>query len=201
MDDYEIRKNILLKDRVEAIIVLPRDMFYTTDISVTLWIINMNKDARTVNGRQVRNRENEVLFMDLRTWDANIEEITIDKGKKKKKTVLTDSQIAKIKEVYNNWQSTDRTLYKDVPEFCKSVKVKESDLTEEEKQNGVITIEKQNYALMPSKYIEFIDHDLDIDYHAEMQRIQKEMQEVIKQEKESQELLFAAFKGIGYGID
>lgn len=201
MDDYVIRKNILLKDKVEAIIVLPRDMFYTTDISVTLWIINMNKDARTVNGRQVRNRENEVLFMDLRTWDGNIEEITIDKGKKKKKTVLTDSQIAKIKEVYNNWQSTDRTLYKDVPEFCKSVKVKESDLTEEEKQNGVITIEKQNYALMPSKYIEFIDHDLDIDYHAEMQRIQKEMSDVIRQEKESQELLSAAFKGIGYGID
>lgn len=42
-DDAEIRKNILLKDKVEAIIVLPRDMFYTTDISVTLWILNMNK--------------------------------------------------------------------------------------------------------------------------------------------------------------
>lgn len=54
---------------------------------------------------------------------------------------------------------------------------------------------------MPSKYIEFIDHDLDINYHAELQRIQKEMQEVIRQEKESQELLAAAFKGIGYGID
>lgn len=58
----------------------------------------------------------------------------------------------------------DRTLYKDVSEFCKSVKINESDLTEEEKANGIITIEKQNYALMPSKYIEFIDHDLDIDY-------------------------------------
>lgn len=44
-DDSEIRKNILLKDKVEAIIVLPRDMFYTTDISVTLWILNMNKGA------------------------------------------------------------------------------------------------------------------------------------------------------------
>ena len=201
MDDYEIRKNILLKDKVEAIIVLPRDMFYTTDISVTLWIINMNKRAGTVNGRQVRNRENEVLFMDLRTWDDNIEEITIDKGKRKKKTVLSDTQISKIKEVYTNWQSVDRTLYSDVPEFCKSVKINNSDLTEEEVKNGVITIEKQNYALMPSKYIEFIDHDLDIDYHAEMQRIQKEMSDVIKQEKESQELLSAAFKGIGYGID
>lgn len=201
MDDYEIRKNILLKDKVEAIIVLPRDMFYTTDISVTLWIINMNKRAGTVNGRKVRDRQHEVLFMDLRTWDNNIEEITIDKGKKKKKTVLTDSQIAKIKEVYNNWQSSDRTLYKDVPEFCKSVKINESDLTEEEKANGVITIEKQNYALMPSKYIEFIDHDLDIDYKAEMQRIQSEMKEILRQERESQELLSAAFKGIGYGID
>ena len=200
-DDAEIRKNILLKDKVEAIIVLPRDMFYTTDISVTLWIINMNKRAGTVNGRKVRDRSHEVLFMDLRTWDSNVEEITIDKGKRKKKTVLSDTQIAQVKEVYTNWQSADRTLYSDVPEFCKSVKVKESDLTAEEKANGVVTIEKQNYALMPSKYIEFIDHDLDVDYAAEMQRIQKEMQEVIKQEKESQELLSSALKGIGYGID
>lgn len=201
MDDYEIRKNILLNDKVEAIIVLPRDMFYTTDISVTLWIINMNKHEGTVNGRQVRNREHEVLFMDLRTWDNNVEEIVIDKGKKKKKTVLTDSQIERIKKVYNNWQNMDRTLYQDVPEFCKSVKINNSDLTEEEIKKGVVTIEKQNYALMPSKYIEFIDHDLDIDYHAEMQRIQKELSDVIKQEKESQELLSAALKGIGYGID
>ena len=200
-DDAEIRKNILLKDKVEAIIVLPRDMFYTTDISVTLWIINMNKRAGTVNGRKVRDRSHEVLFMDLRTWDNNIEEITIDKGKKKKKTVLTDGQIAKIKEIYTNWQSKDRTLYRDIPELCKSVKVNNSDLTDEEIKNNVVTIEKQNYALMPSKYIEFIDHDLDIDYHTEMQRIQKEMSEVIKQERESQKLLSAAFKGIGYGID
>lgn len=200
-DDAEIRKNILLKDKVEAIIVLPRDMFYTTDISVTLWIINMNKRAGTVNGRKVRDRSHEVLFMDLRTWDNNIEEITIDKGKKKKKTVLTDGQIAKIKEIYTNWQSEDRTLYRDIPELCKSVKVNNSDLTDEEIKNNVVTIEKQNYALMPSKYIEFIDHDLDIDYHTEMQRIQKEMSEVIKQERESQKLLSAAFKGIGYGID
>lgn len=201
MDDYEIRKNILLKDKVEAIIVLPRDMFYTTDISVTLWIINMNKREGNVNGRQVRNREHEVLFINLRAWDDNIEEITIDKGKRKKKTVLSDDQITKIKEVYNNWQSVDRTLYSDVPEFCKSVKINNSDLTEEEIRNDVVTIEKKNYALMPSKYIEFIDHDLNIDYNKEMQRIQKEMQEVIKKEKTSQELLSSAFKGIGYGID
>lgn len=33
-DEYENRKRLLMNDKIEAIIVLPRDMFYTTDISV-----------------------------------------------------------------------------------------------------------------------------------------------------------------------
>lgn len=148
-DEYTLRKEILEKDRVEAIIVLPRDMFYTTDISVTLWIINMNKKAGTVNGRQLRDRTHEILFMDLRRWNENIEEIVIDKGKKKKKTVLTDTQIAQIKEVYNNWQSADTTLYSDVPEFCRSVKLFNADLTNEEQElmskGKLTTIEAKNF--------------------------------------------------------
>ncbi len=195
-DDAEIRENIIKKDKVEAIIVLPRDMFYTTDISVTLWIVNMNKKAGTVNGRQVRDRQGEILFMDLRTWDENIDEIVIEKGSKKKKTVLTDTQIAKVKEVYNNWQSADTSLYQDVPEFCKSVKIFDKDA-----KDGEVTVQSKGYVLMPSKYIEFIDHDLDIDYKKGMARIQGEMKEVLKKEKQSQKMLEDAFKGIGYGID
>lgn len=182
-----LRKEILERDRVEAIIVLPRDMFYTTDISVTLWIVNMNKKAGTVNGRQLRDRTHEVLFMDLRRWDENVEEIVIDKGKKKKKTVLSDAQIEKIKEVYSNWQSADTSLYSDVPEFCKSATLDE--------------IKAKGYSLAPSKYIEFIDHDLEINYEAEMARIQAEMRDIISAEKKSQTMLESAFRGIGYGID
>lgn len=204
-DEFTLRKEILEKDRVEAIIVLPRDMFYTTDISVTLWIINMNKKAGSVNGRQLRDRTHEILFMDLRRWDENIEEIVIDKGKKKKKTVLTDGQIARVKEVYNNWQSVDTSLYSDVPEFCRSVKLFNSDLSEKEKKllaDGKIdTIESKNYALAPSRYIEFVDHDLEIDYTTEMARIQAEMRAVLLEEKHSQAMLEEAFRGIGYGID
>lgn len=84
---------------MEAIIVLPRDMFYTVDVSCTLWIVNMNKKAGVWNGRQLRDRTNQILFMDLRTWNQNIEEIVIDKGKRKKKTILTDAQIAQVKKV------------------------------------------------------------------------------------------------------
>lgn len=184
--EYELRKELLEKDKVEAIVVLPRDMFYTTDISVTMWIVNMNKKAGIVNGRQLRDRTEEVLFMDLRRWDANIEEIVIDKGKKKKKTVLTDEQIAEIKKIYNNWQGTDTSLYSNIPELCQSVKLEE--------------IRGKNYSLAPSKYIEFIDHDLDIDYEKEMARIQEEMRDILEAEKQSQAMLEDAFRGIGYGI-
>lgn len=185
--EYQIRKELLDRDKIEAIIVLPRDMFYTTDISVTLWIMNNNKKARTLHGAQLRDRTNEVLFIDLRRWDSNIEEIVIDKGKKKKKTVLSDTQIAEVKKVYQNWQSADTSLYSDVPELCKSSTLDE--------------IRAQKYSLAPSKYIEFIDHDLDIDYETEMDRIQAEMREVMKAEKQSQAMLEEAFRGIGYGID
>lgn len=196
-DEYEIRKQVLLNDKVEAIIVLPRDMFYTTDISVTLWIVNMNKKAGTVNGRQVRDRRGEVLFMDLRRWDQNVEEIVIDKGKKKKKTVLTPAQIAEVKKVYNAWQSVDTTLYEDVPEFCQSVKIMKKDKVRPED----ISIEDKDFSLAPSKYIEFIDHDLDIDYAKEMARIQNEMRLLMVSEELSQSMLKDAFRGIGYGID
>lgn len=196
-DEYEIRKQLILNDKIEAIIVLPRDMFYTTDISVTLWIVNMNKKAGTVNGRKVRDRRGEVLFMDLRTWNQNIEEIVIDKGKKKKKTVLTPAQITDIKKIYNAWQGVDTSLYADVPELCQSVKILKKDKVRPEDTS----IEDEDFSLAPSKYIEFIDHDLDIDYAKEMARIQNEMRLLMVSEELSQSMLKDAFRGIGYGID
>ena len=62
-------------------------------------------------------------------------------------------------------------------------------------------IKNKGWALTPSKYIEFIDHDLEIDYEKEMARIQNEMKEIMKEEKKSQQMLEDAFRGIGYGID
>lgn len=183
--EYTLRKEILSRDVVETIIVLPRDMFYTTDISVTLWILNMNKKASVVNGRKLRDRTGEILFMDLRRWDGQIEEIVIDKGKKKKKTVLVDEQIARVKKIYNAWQSD--TDYFDVPELCKAATLDE--------------IREKDFSLAPSKYIEFVDHDLEIDYPAEMTRIQNEMRELLTLEKNSQAMFTNAFRGIDYDIN
>ena len=191
-DTLEIRKKLLQNDKVEAIIVLPRELFITTDISVTLWILNQNKKGGLYHDRKLRNREHEILFMDLRTWTDNPV-----KGENKKKvrlankddkTAVVKGQIERAAEIYHTWQTegTDGANY-EVLEMYRSV--------------GMDEIESKGWALTPSKYIEFVDHDLDIDYEKEMARIQEEMRDILKQEKQSQQMLEDAFRGIGYGID
>ena len=182
-DTLEIRKKLIQNDKVEAIIVLPRELFITTDISVTLWVLNQNKKGGNYHGRTLRNREHEILFMDLRTWTENPV-----KGENKKKVRLVAEQIEKAADIYHTWQSEgiDGTKY-EIPELYRSV--------------GINEIENKGWTLTPSKYIEFIDQDLDIDYEKEMARIQSEMKEVMEQEKKSQQMLEEAFRGIGYGID
>ena len=182
-DTLEIRKRLIQKDKIEAIVVLPRELFITTDISVTLWILNQNKKSGKYHGRNLRNREHEILFMDLRQWSENAV-----KGENKKKVRLVSEQIQLAADIYHTWQceGTDSTKYEE-PELYRSV--------------GIREIEEKGWALTPSKYIEFIDHDLEIDYEKEMARIQSEMQEIVKQEKNSQQMLEDAFRGIGYGLD
>jgi len=175
--ERDIRKALVENDKVEAIIVLPRNMFYSTDISVTLWVLNNNKKVRILNGRLLRDRQGEVLFIDLRRWNENVYE--------KKYVQFSDEQIASVKKIYTDWQTGNG--YTDVPELCYSA--------------TKVEIAKQKYSLAPSKYIEFIDHDLAIDYAMEMARIQKKMREVLKAEKQSQKILVDAFKGISYDIE
>lgn len=188
--EYQIRRELLERDLVEAIIVLPRNMFYTTDISVTLWVINMNKQGGHIGGRSLRDRSEELLLMDLRTWNHHIDEIQIDKNKKKKKVALTDEQIRKIKDLYQSWQDSDKDLYSDIPELCRGVNI-----------NGPGGVREHDFSLTPSKYIEFTDTDLDIDFKTEMIGIQSEMLSILDQEKHSQALLEKAFEGIGYSVD
>lgn len=84
---------------------------------------------------------------------------------------MIPEQIERAANIYHTWQSEgcDGIKY-EAPELYRSV--------------GIAEIETKGWTLTPSKYIEFIDHDLDIDYEKEMARIQAEMQEVMKAEKE-----------------
>lgn len=161
-------------DKVEAIIVLPRDMFYTTDISVTLWILNNNKKGDLRNGRMLRNRQGEVLFIDLRTWNSNIYE--------KKYVKLTKEQIQEVCNIYHTWQTTEGEFAK--PELYYAAKEEE--------------IAEKGFSLVPSRYIEFVDRDTEMDYQAALQNMSKEFKFLKARWDKNQRTLVDAFKVLGY---
>lgn len=180
--EYNIRKKLLENNLVEAIVILPPDMFYTTNISVTLWILNRNKKERSLEInweiRNYREREKEVLFMDLRQMGIPFE---------KKYTQFSEEDIEKITTTYHTRQTKEyETEYKNIPEFCYSAKLDE--------------IEKKDFSLVPSKYIEFINRDENIDFDEKMVSLQSEFTELLKEEVKSKDDLLLVFKNLGYEI-
>lgn len=192
-DTKEIRKNLIKGNKIEAIIILPREMFYYTDISVTLWIMRKHKNPVKVkrDGTTVtlRDRNDQILFMDLRKMGHKSNDGYIE---------LSEDEYKLVKNTLNAWQSPQwETLYKDIPEFCKSVT---TEVIKNEGKKKNLTEEESNWSLVPSKYIEFIDHDLNINFEEEMNRIQGEMKQLVLEEKDALSKLEKAFEGIGYGI-
>jgi type I restriction enzyme M protein len=178
--EYEIRKKLIQNNLVEAILILPQNMFYTTNISVTMWILNKNKKERVIQlpdlTRNYRNREEEILFMDLRQVGEPFE---------KKFTQFGETDIEHIATTYHNWQQRDSD-YSNQPEFCYSATLEE--------------VRNKDYSLVPSKYIEFINRDENLDFDENMQRLQREFTELLQREEASKKELLNVFKELGYEI-
>ena len=179
-----IRQKLIENDKVEAIIILPRELFITTDISVSFWILNENKEGGKYQDRILRNRKNEILFMDLRSWTGDEWNNGV-KNMQKKKYALTSEQISKAAEIYHKWQEvgTDGLNYAQ-PELYKSV--------------GLETLKANNYSLVPSRYIEFVDRDSNIDYDATLKETSKTVSELLKAHENNTSKIKAAFEGLGY---
>ncbi|PIQ19137.1 MAG: DNA methyltransferase [Flavobacteriaceae bacterium CG18_big_fil_WC_8_21_14_2_50_34_36] len=179
-EEYKIRRKLIENKLVEAIVILPRSMFYTTDISVTLWILNKNKKERDLKlpdtNRKYRNRENEILFLDLRQKGEPFE---------KKFTQFSEQDIIDITTTYHNWQQRESN-YSNQPEFCYSATLEE--------------IANKDYSLVPSKYIEFINRDENLDFDLQMQQLQREFATLLQREEESKKELLNVFKELGYEI-
>ena len=177
-----IRKKLIENNLVEAIIILPRNMFYTTDISVTFWILNKNKKARTVLREDVtrhyRDREEEILFMDLRQCGEPFE---------KKFVQFSEQDIQNFANTLHTWQQVvAEDKYKNVAEYCYSA-------TKED-------IAAKDYSLVPSKYIEFTNRDENIDFDQKMNGLKEEFSDLLAQKEKSEKELLNVFKELGYEI-
>ena len=102
-------------------------------------------------------------------------------------TELIPEDIEKIVSNFHNWRKTNyKDTYKNIPEYCYSANFEE--------------LKANDFSLVPSKYIEFVDRDSGIEFDTEMKRIQNDFKIILKEEKESQEQLIKAFKVLGYEL-
>jgi type I restriction enzyme M protein len=131
----EIRKAIIEAGLLDCIVNLPTKLFLNTQIPACLWFLSRNK----ANGG-LRNRKNEVLFIDSRNLGFLINRRTRD---------FANDDIAKIAETYHHWRNKNNH-YEDVPGFCKSVTMDE--------------IRQKDYVLTPGRYIGLPEDEGDFDF-------------------------------------
>ena len=144
------------------------------------WILNENKKGGMWHGRKLRDRTGEILFMDLRQWATNPV-----KGEQKKKFELSAEQVKRASEIYFKWQSegTIGSEYAE-PELYRSV--------------GFEEIKENNFSLVPSRYIEFVDRDADIDYNAVLTDTANTVADLLKRQRQNDETLRNALNKLGY---
>ena len=79
------------------------------------------------------------------------------------------------------------TKYINIPEFCYAASFEE--------------VVKKDFSLVPSKYIEFVNRDEQIDFDEKMKTLQSELALLLKAAEKSKQDLLTVFKELGYEIE
>ena len=129
----DIRRAMVEGEAVDAIVSLPGQLFYGTQIPACIWILAKDKSNGIARDARLRDRRGEVLFIDARKMGALVA------GSRKQKE-LSDEEIARIARSYHAWRGEpDAGAYQDVPGFCKAASTEE--------------IAKHNFVLTPGRYV------------------------------------------------
>ena len=104
----------------------------------------------------------------------------------KKFIQFSESHTSKVSNTYHDWQQSNGD-YKDVAEYTYSASIEE--------------IRQRDYSLVPSKYIEFVNRDENIDFGNKMTALQSEFSELLQSEEQSKKDLLNVFNELGYEIE
>ena len=166
--EIAIRKNMINGDIVECIVQLPGQLFYTTGIEVSLWILRKGKPTTT---------QNKVLFIDA----GNLGHM-IDRRIRELSDEPDTGDIQKIAGVYHTWRKGDN--YQDEVGFCKEATVEE--------------IANYNYVLSPSRYVGVIEDDSDESFEETMTKLSQDMFSLFDRSHELETRIEKNLKALGF---
>jgi type I restriction enzyme M protein len=170
--EHKIRSLMVNADRVDCIVTLPGQLFYSTQIPVCLWFLARNKEAKGF-----RDRRGEMLFIDARKLGH-----MVDRTHKE----LGEEDIRKITDAYHAWRGqTEAGEYEDVKGFCKSVKLEE--------------VQEHEYILTPGRYVGIEDAEEDSEpFEDKMARLTAELAEQFAKSRQLEEEIRKRLGGIGF---
>ena len=167
----DIRRKIVEDDLVECIIAMPTQLFYTTQIPVSLWFINRNKKQK-----------GKTLFIDARKMgmmvNRRLREVTY------RNEDGSDGVILKIAATFNAF---DEGTLEDVKGYCAVV--------------SIADIAKQDYILTPGRYVGIEEQEDDGEpFEEKMTRLTGELSEMFKRSHELEEEIRKRLGAIGHEI-
>ena len=172
-----IRQAMVEGDLVECIVALPGQLFYSTQIPVSLWFLNRDKgNGHTRPGTPTwRDRRGEVLFIDARKLGTMVDRTHRE---------LTDEDIARIASAYHAWRGEpDTDSYEDIAGFCASATVAQ--------------IAEHRFVLTPGRYVgsEAAEED-DEPIGEKIARLKRELYEAFEESDRLQERVRVALERI-----
>ncbi len=174
----EIRKAIIEADLVDCMVALPGQLFYSTQIPVCLWFLARNKkNGHGVEGRALRDRSGQVLFIDARKL-GYLE----DRVHRK----LSGAEITRIADTYHRWRGDSAGGYLDEAGFCKSTTLE--------------AIQGHGYVLTPGRYVGAAEVEDDGEPFAEkMARLTAELEGQFAEGARLERAIRESVGGLGYG--
>ncbi len=166
----DIRKAMIEYDAIDAMVALPGQLFYSTQIPACLWILAKDKSA---NGH--RDRRGEILFIDARDLGYMVDRVRRE---------FREEDISKIAGAYHRWRNKDHDEdYEDIPGFCRAVD------TEAVREHG--------YVLTPGRFVGVAVADEDNEpFETKIARLRAELESQFAASSEFEAEIRASLLGI-----
>ena len=167
----EIRRKIIEDDLVEGIVAMPTQLFYTTQIPVSLWFINRNKKQK-----------GKTLFIDARNMG-----IMISRSLRELTYQNEDRSPGDILKIASTFEAFDNGTLEGVKGFCAVSTIEE--------------IAKQDYILTPGRYVGIeAQEDDGIPFEQKMTELTGELKTLFKCSHKLEEEIRNRLGAIGYEV-